>query len=317
MITTARETKGQQDQRLRYRPSLLKHRYGMLIRYFEGEAETLKLHYGISLSGVGDATGGLAAVTIDREQVYINNQAPQLLAEQMADAMGKCLFPVKVQVHANGSMGAVLNDAEIQARWRKAKPAMEQYYKGDVADSVFNLMEAQLSSERYITGSLKKDLFFALYFQGMYDHRLTGAGSRTELHFPFTAFGTPVGFAVTASPEEAANGKIGIQLKGACKDDRSFRDIINKKILASDPGGSKVQGNIDLVYKFYPETHIIYSIVGFVQLSDGQQSRSIAIELFHQPGNNTEARAQRKPQQNIIEEEQVVTRKPFWALFKK
>ncbi len=316
MMTTARETKVPQDNKLRFRPSLLKHRYGIVIRYFEGDAETLKLHYGLTVSGVGNAAGGLAEVTVDKEQVYINNEAPQLLAEQMADAMGKCLFPVKLRVHADGSIGEVTNETEISTRWRKAKASLEQYYKGSVAESVFNLMEAQLASGRYITGSLKKDLFFALYFQALYDHRLGRPGGAGDIHFPFVAFGTPVSFSVTATPEAAAGGKIGIQLKGTCTDDRSFRDIMNKKILASDPQGTKVQGTIDLVYQCYPDTHVIYSIVGFVQLSDGQQSRSIAVELFHQPGNE-EMQVQRKQQPNIIQEEHPVTRKPFWALFKK
>lgn len=317
MSIPAMDGKTEQEQKLRFRPSQLKHRYGMVIRHFEGEMETLKMHYALTVSSAGDTAGTQAEVLVDKEQVYINNQAPQLLAEQLADQVGKCLYPVRLSVDAQGSMVSVTNEMEIRKRWDKAKPALEQYYIGSVADAVFSSMEAQLASGRYLTGNLKKDLFFALYFQGLYENNPVRYERNTAFPFPLMPFGTPVLFSGRYSREQDENSdKIVINFKGTCADERSYRDIVLKKILPSGAAADKAKGRLELVYKLYPGTHVIYAITGFVQVSDGADSRSIVIELFHQPGSEAVA-DKREAQTNIITEQQVVTRKPFWALFKK
>lgn len=307
------------DYKLRFRPSLLEHRYGMLIRHFEGEQETLKLHYGLSVASTGDSKGERPEVSVDREQVYINNHAPDLLAEQFANDIGKCVFPVKLSLNTNGTLDEVTNEVEIRSRWNNAKAALGQYYKGNVADTVFEHMDAQLSSGKYITGNLKRDIFFALYFQALYYNYTSGGARSSDIHFPFIAFGTPVLFAGTCTPESDDTGnKLVLRLKGNCTDERSYKDIINRKILPSQPGGNSSRGFLDLSYKLYPDTHVIYAVTGLIQLSDGgNNSRSIAVELFHQPEEGKPSGAKRKEPVNIIEDVPVANRKPFWALFKK
>lgn len=318
MSSETNEPKPASDYKLRFRPALLKHRYGMLIRHFEQEEETLKLHYAITVRGTGNNTGEQQEAEVEREQVFINNQAPELIAEQFANDIGKCIFPVRLSLNANGSLESITNEVDIRNRWNKAKPALEAYYKGAVADAVLDQMDRQLSSAKYITGSLKKDVFFALYFQALYHNYIPGQVRTADFYFPFTAYGTPVLFAVTYKAERDETGdKIILKVKGTCKDERSYRDILNRKILPSDPGGNKVKGDLDFTCKLYPDSHAIYAITGMVQLSDQTNSRAIAVELFHQPDDGKETQTKRKEQQNIIEEQATVSRKPFWAFFKK
>lgn len=318
MISQTYEPSLTPDYKLRFRPSLLEHRYGMLIRHFEGEQETLKLHYALSVTGTGSNTE-LPEVSVDREQVYINNHAPDLLAEQFANDIGKCVFPVKLSLNANGTLDKVTNEVEIRTRWNSAKTALGQYYKGNVADAVFEQMEAQLSSGKFITANLKRDLFFALYFQALYYNYTPGDTRSSNIHFPFVAFGTPVLFAARCTPEADDTGnKLVLRLTGNCTDERSYKDIINRKILPSQPGANSSRGFLDLCYKLYPDTHVIYAITGIIQLSDGgNNSRSIAVELFHQREEVKLSAAKRKEPVNIIEDVPVANRKPFWAFFKK
>jgi hypothetical protein len=318
MTSETNEPKTVSDYKLRFRPALLKHRYGMLIRHFEQEEETLKLHYGISVKGTGNNTGEQGEIEVDREQVFINNHAPELIAEQFANDIGKCIFPVRLGLNANGSMDNITNEVEIRNRWNKAKTALEEYYKGAVADAVLDQMDRQLSSAKYIAGSLKKDVFFALYFQALYHNYSNGQVHTADFYFPFTAYGTPVLFSVTCKADIAESGdKIVLKIKGISKDERSYRDIVNRKILPSDPNGNKVKGTLDFTCKLYPDSHAIYAITGMVQLADKTDSKAIAVELFHQPDGNNGVQKERKEQQNIIEEQATVSKKPFWAFFKK
>ena len=126
--------------------------YGVIYTISENEVEKLKIHYKTSVKKEKDI------ITITREEVYINNERPDLVVEQMADKLSAVLYPLVLAINPDGTIKAIANHKEIQERWRELKPKLNEYYQGEEAKGLFQRVNNIVKNKDQMLNILRKRL---------------------------------------------------------------------------------------------------------------------------------------------------------------
>jgi hypothetical protein len=65
---------------------------------------------------------------INRKQVFIDQQAPDLKIEQIAEACAHAIFPIQLKVNQEGNIVKIENHEAIKNRWVPIKNRLLKYY---------------------------------------------------------------------------------------------------------------------------------------------------------------------------------------------
>lgn len=117
-------------------------------------------------------------------KTYINNKEPDLIAEEMAMACSKALYPIEFKINTNGLLQDIQNHEEILKRWKKQKEENLRYFKGKVAENYMNLFEQNIKSKEKLFDSLQKDWFYKTYFNDIYTVYGEGFNINVPTDFP-------------------------------------------------------------------------------------------------------------------------------------
>ncbi|MGJ7031962.1 hypothetical protein [Niabella hirudinis] len=280
--------------------------YGTIITY----DENLKIHYEMDIARLGEFEQEGYLYFVNRKQVYINNSAPRLLADQLADAMGRTLYPVLLMVNHEGGFGKIINHPDILERWRASKPAILQYFKGAAAEQAMQEMEIRLHDIDRVEAALKEDWFFTVFFAAIYGERAFSYKLELDLPLPMIAYGPGVKYRFTGSLEQQDTAKktFTIHYKGNINEERSLKDILEKRPLpmekAMDYPAAEASGSATLNYQVYRKDYSIRSAWGTMVLQ-GNPDRKVKFETYHQDTSDRQLDA-------AIRFEEMVKKK-FWA----
>ncbi len=224
--------------------------------------------------------------SITRKSIYINHNAPDLTAEQIAEKVGNIFFPLEVETLENGNLKQICNMKEIKERWKMLRPEMLKYYEGKTAEGIMGKIDHELENKNTIQNRIFGSLFYRLYFLPFVDY-VGDIEKGFDLYLPLFPFKNKVKYQVSATqPIFSETGKVLVELKGKLTDSRTFSDIVNGKMQleTSDERTGQCKGSIDAIYKFSKNDGSISSVEAEIILEseNGESSREIKFELYQQ-----------------------------------
>jgi hypothetical protein len=101
--------------------STLYRKYGVLI-FIEKDGIENSIKYELEIKYLKRIEKTHYLLWIDRvSEVFINDQLPDLLVDQLCYETGKIFYPLQIEIDAQGTFLSVYNMEEIQDRWKKKK----------------------------------------------------------------------------------------------------------------------------------------------------------------------------------------------------
>ncbi len=275
------------NRSFRFNPVHLSRTYGVTYVIQSAGIEQV-ISYEITVSCSKRLPGDMFLFEINKGQVYINNQAPEKMIDKLAEQCGKVLYPLHIRVNSAGQFTGIANQAQIAAAWEGTKPALQQYYTGEVTEQIISYMDLAVSSEPHIYQSLCRDWFMALYFADLYQPGSDIMKRELTAALPVMPYTTPVLFNVTQQPVQhnTASGSLVLQQKGNCSDLRSVEDITaGKEIpLSRQLQGihTPLKGQAEISYKLYQTDYSINAITGECSLALAPgQDKKVTFTIYH------------------------------------
>lgn len=266
---------------LRCNFNVLNHNYGIVLQ-IKTQKETNRVHYTttINYEEEYDYTYDLI---LKKNEVYVDYKIPNLLAEDFAVSLAKPLYPIHTKINKKGKLIGVTNQQEIFKRWKKAKPKISNYFKSPLAEEQIQIANKAYQSTIAIEKAIQRDIFFTLYFSGVYNKYLSKLEISNTVNIPFYPFITAIQYQVkqTIQPFLNANNNIVMQQFGTVSDKRSSKDIEQNK---DQPyfKGTPLEGDLDVTYEFCNKNYTIKSIIGTITLVlNNKLDKKITIEAYH------------------------------------
>lgn len=238
----------------------LKLEYGTIIHYRENNQLKNKVHFTSQIEFVKEIDNHFI-VTLQINEVYINNREPDLVMEKLADKISKALYPVMLCLNVKGEIHDVINIEEIQKRWKLIKPSLLQYYKGGVVvEKLIASFEKNISSAPLLQRSLKQHPFYQVYFSPLYQTYSSDL-SVTYDDFDLKTFQHLDQF-------QTSTGKICLRRSCLSLNKSSLMENThidwNEAVFQIGKLPHGVDKNIHLHYKLHPNTKTIFSVTGFI-----------------------------------------------------
>lgn len=259
-------------------------RYGVTIVH----SKKVRIHYETELSFLNETGRDHFSFQINRRQVYINNQEPEKLIDQLADEMGKVLYPLRVEVNSEGFVTGIMNTEEIAARWQETRERLKTYYQGRIVDNAFSAMDSALLNKKSMVELIKSDWFLSMYFSGIYGLKPYDFREFTKLPFPVLPFKPMVSYRVKReiTLQHTATKCLVIQCKGAVCEERSLEDIVKGAAMpvhkAMFGNATEAKGAIAIRYILYHKDFSVRSVIAEIgfQMPDGLEN-NIEVEIYH------------------------------------
>lgn len=238
--------------------------YGVIFKYIKSEDDFTQIHFTVDVAYKGQSHNGKHHFNINRKQVYINETAPDLVIEQLAEKAGSCLYPMEISTSDEGPFEEIINFEEIKKRWDSKKEELQNYYKGEIAEKIIANLDRVYSSKNKMEMAMNDDLFFTLFFMPIYrKHVERKAEYKKEI--VFVPFEMPISYDIIQEVDKflTVSKKQKISLKG-----------YTAKSEANLP-------ELQLDYKINNETKSLFSIIGSVNLAKEKGlSQKIEIEIY-------------------------------------
>lgn len=156
-------------------------------------------------------------VKINRSNLLINNDKPdETLIGELLYHSSQALFPVRLSLNSYGYPKNICNHVDIIERWKSFIPRFKPYYEGEKAIKLLNRIGKIYRNTDYLLDSLRKDVFFSVYFFPIYgDYGLGRVTSVDDYEFSFNS-GQKIKYTLDLEilNEFTENGKIKIMVKG-------------------------------------------------------------------------------------------------------
>jgi hypothetical protein len=313
----------EKDNTIQFNPFSQNRVYGFMLQNFENDKLISTIHYTVEMACILSYTSNTFSFEINRNQTYIDNLAPDLKIDQIADSCSQAIFPIKIKVSEEGEIIEIANHNDIKKRWFPIKERLSQYYKGNLVPEILHKAESVLSSKTLLAESIYKTWFFHLYFKPIY----TDYSKDESLNYIWESpvFGNQIiTYSVQQSIEEyySATDKIFINVEGNSVDKRSIQEVLNQfSYPKSEMSGIKIkplESEMKVQYKLYGEDRSIFSIIGtYKTIITDKKIKRTQIGIYHLPENNS-FRPLSKPKQNKTtfwqqEDEPVKKKVGFWS----
>lgn len=257
------------------------HDYGIVLLYDKGNSKT-RFHYTTSI-GCEKEHGFVYNLILHKGQTYVNYKEPILLAESLADALGKPLYPVELKTGRAGRILSIENQELVLKRWQQALPNLKKYFKSEIAENCIEVANRAYQNKLAIERAVKRDLFFALYFSGLYGKYFRLLRKENKLILPLYPFITGITYEVNQTIKPYLNKRKNIEMhqQGKVKDPRSSKDIKLEKDFPFYKDSAPLDGEVDIVYEFCKKTHTLKSMKGNITLLlEKELVRNIYIEAY-------------------------------------
>lgn len=286
-----------QNRILFFAPCNINNTYGVIVNFDKNQ-----VHYEIEVKFIEQLTPEVFRLSIDRKQVYINNQEPDGKLYEMADQMAKSIYPIIIDINKEKKIVAIANHNEIRQRCDETRGKLSQYYVGEYAQKKIRLFETQVNNPNSLINHLENELFYQLFFlpiRGIYNDGLIKKDQ--YLHRSNTHKITTYNLNIVLNENYTESGKIVAKIHS------------DEKI--------NTERCFDAEYRLYPEDHSIFSMRGSLILSDDRgKPHSTRFEIYHL---NTNERVLKKviPRPKVVSLDEKKSniakkKKSFWDIFK-
>ncbi|KQT24167.1 hypothetical protein ASG22_09125 [Chryseobacterium sp. Leaf405] len=257
-------------------------KYGIRQILHENGTEKTKMSFMMEVEKV--AKSGYSIV---RNNIYINNRAPDLVTEQMVEKVGNIFFPLEVETLENGNLKQITNIDEIRKRWKILQSEISKYYQGRTAEKIIETINDELADKNMIQNRILGSLFYRLYFLPFRDY-ISDQENEFDLYLPLFPFKNKVKYQVMMSkkPVFSETGKMILEIKGKLTDIRNFNEMVNgtKALEPEEDRIIQCDGSINALYQFNKEDGSVFSLEAEIILTndDNSKSRKIIFELYQQ-----------------------------------
>lgn len=251
-----------EKQHLLFHPQYMNNRYGVVFTYPE---KGIKVHYEIECQFKRYLDNINYLYSIDRKQVFINNEAPDGKLYEMADKMGRCLYPLLLKINGKQQIQEIRNYKQVVERCFIAVEKLRKYYTGEIALDSIRAFEHQYSNPNNLIGGIQQDLFYQLLTFPIYQSY--GNDLTMESTIPVCQGNRVKSYNVTMriDPYYTPTDKIIVKIRS----DRMSLEDSKKHAL-------------DITYKLYADTHSIFSVIGHMELPGKRDRPSVvSFEIFH------------------------------------
>jgi len=239
-------------------PKSVKNKYGVKLIYHPSR---LTIHYKINTNRKN------LDIVFEKEKVYVNNQEVQKVIEEFMQSVESTLYPLEVQTTNHGAMLKIKNTEEIKRRWRKdVLPKIQGYYQSEVIDSSIRKINHSIMNMNDFPYLLGQSIFYQLFCLPLYGN-YSDYSKTINVSVYFSKLKMNANFIVTCTlePEYTSSGKVLLRLKG---EEELFSHEDRKK------------GKLELIYKFYSDSNIIFSITGSISTFNHDEEHRIEFNLF-------------------------------------
>lgn len=282
----------QKDVRLNLYPFFKKRNYGFTCQNFENEKLINTIHYEIDIVCIQNNQNHFV-FEINRKQIFIDQQVPDLKIEEIADAGSKAIFPIRLQINHEGTIEKIVNHVVIKKRWYPIKEQLLSYYQGKIVPSIIDKIESVLLNENLLEKSICKNWFFHLYFKSLYVNYTPDSAKKYVWESP--VFGNQtLKYEVNHSMEEfySETNKIFINAKGKSIEERTISEVLNgfsySKTKMAGIVTTPVKSEMEVQYKLYGEDRSIFSIIGTYKTEiNEREQKIIQAEIYHLPEDSS------------------------------
>ena len=121
---------------------------------------------------------------ISRESIYINNEIPDTIMDELAAKTAAVLYPLKIVVDEFGKWIDLHNYSEIVSRWKDVKTEILDYYEGEVTQIYIDHTENALENIDTLLKSLASDYFLRAFFNGIHISYTSDYAFKNDVSFP-------------------------------------------------------------------------------------------------------------------------------------
>ncbi|MFV0332155.1 MAG: hypothetical protein ACK5KL_20385 [Dysgonomonas sp.] len=195
-------------------------------------------------------------------ETLINNEYPDLVAEQLAAKTAKALYPVEVALNRQNEILGINNYSEIIKRWEVTKKNIRKYYEGATLEKYLSLNDKSYASEENMITAFGNDWFLHGYFDNIYGTYGMMRSFSEKIKVPFLFDSGGVEFTATRSISEFLNDqqKISVKIDGYFSDERSVTDLDSKLDFHTYESDVMVEGKYKAEYIINPEQYFIENI---------------------------------------------------------
>lgn len=237
--------------------------YGVKFKYFKEDNEFTQIHFAVEVIYKGELQNGSHYFSINKKKIFIDNKAPDLIIEQLAEKAGSCLYPMEILTSPEGPFQEIVNYEAIKKRWDAQKIELENYYVGEISDKIIKKLNGMYSSKQRLELAIKEDLFLKLFFMPIYRKHINRI-AEYAVDVAFIPSFRPREYQIVqeVSPFLTKSKKQQIHLKGV-----------------HDFGAGKT--SLEFNYKINNETKSIFSIVGKIDLeAENNTTKQIYVEIY-------------------------------------
>ncbi|WP_103863885.1 LysM domain-containing protein [Aquimarina sp. I32.4] len=248
-------------------------------------------------------------------KIFINDEEPNLIADELAVACTEVLYPLVVKTDNNLNLLDIVNHQDIVKRWKKQKRKKLSYYQGSVAEKYFHLFEQTLFTKDLFFEHLQNDWFFKAYFNKIY----TGYNDKLEvdnkIEFPILPNTKNIQYTVSKKGSIfIKDNRIKIEIDGKCTDPRNKIELEKKAYFPTsiDRNHTPVKGKYRALYFLNSKDHRIQSIYLSCDL-DMSKTKSGTITIS-ELDNDSQIQHKRHPKSIKFQEENNTDKKKktFW-----
>lgn len=261
----------------KWKPGKVNRWYGVAFDFKTAEKES-RLSFEVHVEHVTMLNDGSYHFRISRsEDIYIDHYEPDLVIDEIAAKCSKFIYPLNIQVSAQGVWTGKTIHGELIKRWPDFKQKMKEDYAGGYMIHYLDKMEENLLDHKKFADSLQRDLFLTLFFSCTASVFKQDEPVLSSL-FPVAPSQLPYSF-VLKEKISAYEDRIEARVTGVLN---SAYPAVMYSSVPSDAG-------LEISYRLAKDTHFIDAVWGnsFVQLASGRVETKFT--AFHLADRNIEA----------------------------
>ena len=240
----------------------------------EGEEKTNSIRYRVDVRRIADTDSGQCRFQLQRQEaVYINDQEPDRLADELAYKAGQVFYPLNLIVAADGGFLQIDNHADILKRWPSAPHQLQGYYVGKLVEDYLCQMDNHLQSFDYVNQSFAHhDWFIQSFFKPIYGDYGDRYERESTYRFPVLESYVYPGYTVKESLHPYVNdfGAYVVQHHGHIGADEAW--------ISND---YSAQGEYHAYLLLHPRFRHILSLVSALSYKpNGLPAKAVTIKVF-------------------------------------
>ncbi|MFH7015046.1 peptidoglycan-binding protein LysM [Flavobacterium sp. FlaQc-47] len=146
------------------------------------EIDTLEMN--VSVKWLATDKNNFHLFEIKRKSIYVNNEIPDTVMDQLAAKTAEVIYPLKIVVDESGKWVAIYNFDDIESRWKATKKEILDYYEGEVTENYIDHAENALENEVTLFKYLSSDYFLRTFFNGIHVGYTADYTFKNDVFFP-------------------------------------------------------------------------------------------------------------------------------------